>query len=111
MVYIPPGVIEHSIKPGVGVVTGLTRGGEVRGRVIRIGRTVVIRLVARVAIRIGDVVVAVDVAIRAGPWRHSVLAGQCPASLRVIELAVCPRHRVMAYLASCRELGSNVVNR
>src|SRR5436853_174751 len=65
----------------------------------------IVGLVTRITGSIGDVVVVVDVAIRAGPGRYGVRTGQRPSCLRVIELAIGPLHGVMALLAGSREPG------
>ena len=95
-------VIELAIRPLNGVMALLAGGREsgVRHRGLRV---LVVRLVARNARRIRNVVVVVDVAINAGPRRNLVRSGQREAGLRVIELAVRPLHGVMAHFARGRE--------
>lgn len=58
---------------------------------------------ARVAGRARQVVVIVDVTIRARAWRNNMRPGQRKAGLRVIELPVRPLNRVMTLRARRRE--------
>ena len=62
-------VIEDGSQPVRGAVAGLAGGRETRRGVVRIGGVVVVGLVATDACRVGDAVVAVDVALRAGHGR------------------------------------------
>ena len=62
---------------------------------------VVIRLVARDAGRRRNVVVVIDMALHAR--RGQVRSRQREACRRVVKLAICPHHRVMALLARGRE--------
>ena len=73
------------------------------GRVSRIRRVVVIRLVAANAGRRQRLVIVVNVAVQADSRRHGVRSGQRELRLIVIERGVGPRDRVMAKLARCRE--------
>jgi len=73
------GVIELSTSPGICVMAVLTSGGDSGLLVIGVGRALIILQVARHARRIGDVVIAVDVALRAGGLR--VLPNQRETSL------------------------------
>ena len=95
-------VIELAIRPLDGVMALLAGGGEagVRHRTLC---AIEVVLVARNAGRVRDVVVVVDVAVRARPWRDGVRSGQRETSLRVIELAIRPLNRVMTLFASGRE--------
>ena len=70
---------------------------------VRIGRARVVLLVARVTERAGQVVVVVDVAIRAGARRHQVRVRQSKSGGGVIEFAIGPLHRIMTSFASKRE--------
>lgn len=83
-------VIKGRVGPGGGVVAQLARGRESRARVRRIRRARVILLVARVAQRTVQVVVAVHVAIDALSRRHRVRSGQGESGAGVIELAIGP---------------------
>lgn len=69
-----PCVIEGRSLPGSSVVARQASGRKVRGCMIRIGRRLVIRLVARIAIRRDGGVVVVYMATGAGNCR--VLAGE-----------------------------------
>ena len=71
-------VVEGGAGPGRGVVAVLACGWEelLLRRVSRVRRVVVVGLVATDARRGGDVVVVVDMTIRALPRRHRMRAGQ-----------------------------------
>ena len=75
-----------------------------RRHVVRIRRVVEIFQVARDASGAGQLVVVVDVAIGALPRRDGMRAGQGEVHHRVIELAVGPRHCVMALLTGRGEI-------
>jgi len=96
------GVIELAIRPLDRVMTLLARGREsrVRHRTLRI---LVVGLVTRNARRIRDVVIVVDVAVRASSWWNRMGAGQWESGLGVIKLAIRPLDRVMTLLARGRE--------
>jgi len=105
-------VIKLAVHPVHGVVAGIAGGWELRAHVIdRSLGVVVIGLVARYASRLGQVVIAVDVAIRALSWRHGMRARQWPTGSGMIELAIHPVHRVVAPFAIRRELRVHVVDR
>src|SRR5450631_4493517 len=95
-------VIELAVRPDARVVALLAGGRETRVRHRALG-IVVIGLVTRNARGVGDVVVVVNVAVGAYPWRIHVRSRQRPAGLRVIELAVRPSGCVVALLAGGRE--------
>ena len=103
------GVVKHRSQPVRRAVARLARRRETRRRVIRVRRVVVVRLVAAHACRVGDAVVAVDVALCARD-RCGVEARQRPSCRGVIELSVRPQKRVMASLASGRKARRNMVN-
>jgi len=103
-------VIEHRAQPTGRAVARLAGGRETRCGVSRIRRVVVIRLVATDARCIRNVVVVIDVALRAGD-RRSVETRQRPARSSVVELAICPQNCVVAGLAGGRETDGNVINR
>jgi len=67
-------VVERRVEPGRRVVTGVARLGKVRGRVIRVRRSLEVLEVARNARGGRQVVVVVDMAIDALPRRHRVHA-------------------------------------
>ena len=96
------GVVKHRSQPVRRAVARLARRRETRRRVIRVRRVVVVRLVAAHACRVGDAVVAVDVALCARD-RCGVEARQRPARGCVVELAICPKNRVVAAFAGRRE--------
>ena len=77
-------VIELAIRPLHGVMA-LLAGGRKAGMRHRTLRVVVVGLVARDACGVGDVVVVVDVAIRALPGRHSMRTRKRESGLRVVE--------------------------
>ena len=84
-------MVELSVSPENGVMTGLTgRGKSGRHVVHRRDGVVVVSLMARDAGRGGDVVVVVDVTIAALAWRHRVRASQWEAGTGVIERCIQP---------------------
>ena len=105
------GVIERGVGPNRGVVTQLARSWETGCRVRRVGRACVILLVARVAQRTIQRIVAVDVTVGAQARRNRVRTGQRETCRRMIELAVSPGNRVMAAVACRWEFRSDVVHR
>ena len=103
-------VIELAVSPRHRVVAGLASGRKAScGMGDRADCVVVVGLVAGNARRAGEVVVVVDVAIRTLPWRHRVRSGQRESRAAVIEDSIEPRRRVMALLASLREIRCNVI--
>src|ERR1019366_2039073 len=111
VVHIPPGMVEGGIEPGVGVVTRLACRREMRGGMVGVGRFVIVGRMARIAKGGSDVVVAIDVAIRALPRRNSVLASQRPSGLRVVEGSIHPVDGVMTGLAGRGKLCRDVIDR
>jgi len=103
------GVIEIGIRPLHGVVTRRACGWEMRGRVVRIIRVQLIRLMAAVAIRRQRRVVAIDVAVYADSRRHHVRAGQRESRLAVIKHRVRPLNGVVANFARLREFRRHVI--
>ena len=104
------GVVEHAIGPQVRVVALLAGGRESRCCVGHWGiRIVVIGLVARNAGRIRNVVIVVDVAIRALPRRHHVIAGQRERGLRVIKGRRLPGAGRVASIARLGESSRDVI--
>ena len=65
-------VVEGRVGPDDRVMTQFARSREARSRMVRVVRARVILLVARIAERAGQVVVVVDVAIRAHARRNQV---------------------------------------
>ena len=105
------GVIESAVHPVDGVMAELTCRREVsRDMIHGRGCVVVVLLVATHTGGNSDVVVAVDVTIRALPRWNGMLSGQGPAGCGVIERAIHPVDRVMALLAGRREIGGDVIH-
>ncbi len=102
------GVVELAICPLHGIVAVLA-GRREASVCHRSGRVVEIGLVARYAGSIGDVVVVVDVAIRALPRRDRMHSGQRKGGLRVIEGRGLPCTGGMAGLASLGESARHVI--
>jgi len=103
------GVIKRSLRPRSGVVALLTSLRESRGHVVRVRRGLeIFQMAADTSrVRIRQVVVVVDVALRA---RHGrVSAGQRESCRGMVKRSLCPRSRVVALLTSCRETGLNVI--
>ena len=98
-------MVKSRIRPAGSVVTCLTRLGEIRGDVIGAGRALKILEVASHAGCAVQVVVVVDVAVRALPRGHGMRSGQREAGGGMVELAVGPLHRVVALLAGGGEAG------
>ena len=98
-------VVERRIRPRHRVMA-YGAGCREAGRGVRgiIGRCVIL-LVARVTRSASQVVVAVDVAIRALAGRHGVRSGQREPRGRVVKLAMAPEHRVVTTFAGGRETG------
>ena len=105
------GVIEGGVGPDCGVVAQLTRGGESRRRVRRIRGARIILLMAGVAQRAVQRIIAVHMAIDALPRRHRVRSRQGESGAAVVEFAVRPKHRIVATLARGREMGRHVIYR
>ena len=101
-------VVKRCRLPCRGVVTGFTRLRKATGNVVRVRRTIEILQVTRDARDAGQVVVVIDVAIRALSRRHRVRSGQSEVDHRVIESRRGPGNRGMALLAGrgkiCRDV-------
>ena len=98
-------VVERRIRPRHRVMAHGARCREAcRGVRGIIGRCVIL-LVAGVTRTASQVVVAVDVAIRALTRRYSVRSGQREPRGRVVKLAMAPEHCVVTTLAGGRETG------
>ena len=102
-------VIEGSVAPGRGVMALLASRWEVRLHVIRIGRSVEIRLVAADACGVcaGQIVIVVYVALCASHGRVST--SQRETGRRVIECCSRPRCGGVALLTRLRESRCHVV--
>ena len=88
-------------------MASVTGGGESRLGMIGIRSVVVVRHVARVASAGGQMVVAVDVALRAR--ESGVLSSERKARAGVIELPTSPRVRVVTILTGRRYVGLLVI--
>jgi len=105
------GVVEGGVRPDCRVVTQLTRGRESRRSMGGVVSARVILLMARIAQRAVQRVIAVHMAIDALARRHRVRSGQSEAGAGVVEFAVGPKHRIVATLACRREMGRHVIHR
>lgn len=103
-------VIELGWLPGIRRVAHLASLSEALLLVIRIIGVVVIRQMARDAGRLRQVVIAIDVAVGAGPRRNRVLPGKHPPSLGMIELAIRPLHGVVTGRTGGREFRTDVID-
>ena len=91
-------------------MTGFTRRGESRCRVGHwCSRIVVIGLMARDACRTCQIVVVIDVTIRASSRRHHVRTSKRETSAVVIERGIQPSAGAVALIASLREIRRHVV--
>ncbi len=88
-----------------------TRCREPLRRVRWIIRFRVIRLVARVAKRAGQVVVVVGMAIGTQSRRHGMRSRQLESRARMIERSIRPLHGVMTRITRSREIRGNVIHR
>ena len=105
-------VVEFAVGPKHRIVATLACCREMGRHVIhRRSGCVVVGLMATHAGGCGDVVIPVYVTIQALTRRHGVRSSQGESGAGVVELAVGPKHRVMAALARRREVGSHVVHR
>jgi len=102
-------VIERRARPGRRVMALGAGLGEAGLHVIRIRRALEVLQVTANArcVGTGQVVVVVDMALRAGNCR--MCPSQRESSGRVIERRVRPRDRIVALLTSLREAGLHVV--
>ena len=82
---------------------------EVRRDVVRIRRALVVLEMAGHTGIAGQVVIVIDVAIGALPWRYRVHARQRKISRIVVEGCVRPRGGVVALRAGLREVRSHVI--
>ena len=103
------GVVESRVEPRSRVVALLASLGEVRRRVVRVRRALIILQVARDARRVGNVVVVVDMAICALSWRDGVHSRQGEGRLRVVKRSRLPCRGAMANLASLRKSRLHVI--
>ncbi len=92
-------VIEGGRLPGVRGVALLASRGKAARHVIRIRRSLKVFLMARNASRARQVEIVVHVAVRAGPGRNRVPAGQRESHRIVIKLGIQPVVRDVAQFA------------
>ena len=97
------GVIEGRRLPRGRVVAEFASLREPALHVVRVGRALEVFQVARNARCRRDVVVVVDVAFRALPWRHGMRSSQRKVDRAVVERGRRPRRCGMALLASLGE--------
>ena len=102
-------VIEGRVQPRTRVVALIAALGEVRSHVVWVCRSLVVLQVTAHAGGAGEVVVVVDVAIRALTRGHRVHPRQWEVRHVVIERRVRPRGRVVTLSASLGEVGRDVV--
>ena len=104
-------MVERRICPRRGVVAEFAGSRVSGGCVRRIGRAVVVLLVARVTQRAVQAVIVIDVAIGTEPRWHGVRARQLEAGSGVVEGAVGPMNRVVASFTGCRKCCRDVIHR
>jgi hypothetical protein len=85
-------VIELAIGP-LDRVMALFAGGREPSMRHRTFRVLVVSLVARNTRRVGDVVIVVDVAVRALSWRNRMRSGQGKSGFGVVKLSWLPGPR------------------
>jgi len=96
-------VVKRCVCPVARIVALLASLREIRADVVRIRGALEILQVTGYACRAAQCVVIVDVAISALARRYCMGTGQREPRTGVVELAVCPLHRIVALLASCRK--------
>ena len=104
-------VVEVGVGPGDGVVTELACLRKTGSHVVRIVCAVKVIQVASHARRVIEFVIVINVAIGALARRHGMFAGQRPARLSVIELAVGPGGGIVTGIARGREVCTDVIDR
>lgn len=102
-------MVEVGRLPRGSGMTRLTRLREPELHVIGIGRALVVLQMARHARCVRDVVIVVDVTIRAQPRRHSMRAGQRETGRGVVELGVEPVVKTVTLLTRRRNPPGDVV--
>ena len=102
------GMVEFTVAPLHSVMALFARGREAGVR-HRAGRAGEILLVTSNACATAQIVIIVDVAVRALAGRNRVSASQKESSRAVVELGIQPVVGRVARLAGNRELGGNVV--
>ena len=101
-------MVEFAVGPKHRVVT-LLAGGRESGMRHRRRRRVVVGLVATDAGGRGDVVVVIDVTVRALTRRHGVRSAQREPSGAVVEGCIQPTGRVVTLLTGLREIRRHVI--
>lgn len=102
-------VIEGRIRPCRRAVASIAGLREIRGYVVRIGRAVVVRQVARHTSRARQIVVVIHVTIRASARRNRMRSRQREAGVVVIKGRIRPRRSVVALIAGLREIRRDVI--
>jgi hypothetical protein len=102
-------VVERRTGPCAGAVALRTSLRKARGHVVRIRGALEILEVTRYARRFAQIVVVINVAIRALPWWHHMRTGQREASRAVIEGCIRPRAGGVALGTSLREIRGHMV--
>lgn len=103
VIHVEPGVVESSIQPARGGVTGGAGGWETHGHMIRTVRGRVVLLMTPVAVGGKRRVVVVYVATRAS--HRSVSSGQRETRIVVIERRCRPCCRAVTHIALLRKSG------
>ena len=96
-------MVKRRVCPVARVVALLASLREIRADVVRIVRALEILQVTAYACRAVQCEVIVNVAIGALTRGHCVRAGQHEPCAGVVELPICPLHRIVAVFARCRE--------
>ena len=103
------GMVERGIHPVRGVMAGIASLREVCRDVIRVcGPLEVFQVAAHAGCTVQAVVI-VDVAVSAGPRWHRVHPSERETGAGMVERRVHPVGRVVALLASLREIRGNVI--
>lgn len=111
VIYVEPRVVEHGSGPCRGRMARIASGREASGFVVRIGRVVVIRLMAAHACGRQRRVVVVDVAHHASHGRRRMESSKREGRVVVIKYRTRPVRGAMADIASRREAGRRVGRR
>jgi len=103
------GVIEGRTQPGCRRMADRTVGRECCRRMVGVGGSSIIGLMAINARHFGQVVIVIDVAGRAG--HGHVGSGERKSGGAVIEVCLKPRIHSVARLAICGKTGADVIRR
>ena len=101
------GMVKGRVQPVRRAVALFASLRECRSHVVGIGRSLEVLQVAAHTGSRGQVVIVVDVALRA--LQRRMRARERKPGVVVIEAGLCPRSRVVALLASLREAGTHVI--